>query len=92
MFFWSVIVAFLLVSTIWLYSTLEVMREMEERTSELRNLIQPLEKEKQSGMWIFCAGHGSVPLTQVEFDKQTKKESYHCPFCGQIPRKIWRKV
>ena len=65
---------------------------MEERASELRKLVQPLEKEPQSGMYIKCHSHGDIPLTQAEYDKQEKLGKFTCPFCGQIPKRIWRKI
>lgn len=65
---------------------------MAESEEARRRLIKPLEELPQSGFWIQCQVHANVPLTQAEYEKQTTNEKYRCPLCGQIPRKIWRKL
>jgi hypothetical protein len=59
---------------------------------KLKSLAKSLEELPQSNFWINCRRHGDIPLTQAEYDKQTKQERYYCPGCGEIPRKIWKKL
>ena len=95
--FLIILVICLVASTIFLYLLLyrqhDLQRmafEMEDKI-DLRKLIVPLEKEPQSGMMIKCQSHGDVPITKAEYDKQTRQEVFRCPFCGTIPRKIWKR-
>jgi uncharacterized membrane protein len=80
---------------LFLYFTLRHngrMSTMADQEETRRKLVKPLEEQPQSGFWIQCASHANLPLTQAEYEKQSAKEQYRCPFCGQIPRKIWRKI
>jgi hypothetical protein len=95
---WLFILVCLILSTSLLYHYLswcqfqhEVNQQMEDKTAEARKLVANYEKELQSGMWIKCPIHGDLPLTKVEYDKQTMSGTYGCPLCKQIPRRIWKR-
>lgn len=64
-------------------------KNMEDKALELK---KQMHEKPQSGMWVRCAAHGDLPLTQEEYNKQTFVCKYHCPICKVIPLRIWRKT
>jgi transcription elongation factor Elf1 len=65
---------------------------MAHQEAKMRKIIDPLKKQPQSGLMINCVAHGTIPITQSEYDKQVEKAECRCPICGAIPRKIWKVV
>jgi len=94
---WFLISMLLVISGLLLHSTLRSYEKrlkaelaMSNRNEDLKKMVSPLESQPQSGFWINCRAHGNLPLTKDVYDLQCKIEKYTCPFCGEIPRKIWR--